>query len=99
MKLIKIFLGIGITIAVIFFVYNTFTINKRCGWKQPLGKSWNCSCIGFKHTSLETKLVSYTNEPRNMEFETYYCTGINLSCSKFLFNLPSGSLQHPTSCF
>jgi hypothetical protein len=95
MKSFKLFLEVVIALVLIFFFYNTLTLDKRCGWKDSLGKDWPCSCLGIVKTTIDGNLT----DPLNVVKETYYCTGLNLSCSKFTLNLfYNNNLQKPISC-
>ena len=84
----------GLFVFLLFFlVFKTFTVSKVCGWKG-VGKDWPCLCLGLKQTSIESnKLLSADGN-----IETYYCTGLNLTCSEFaLENFYSDNLQKPIS--
>jgi len=51
--------------------------------------------LGITKTTTDTNLT----DPSNPGKETYYCTGLNISCSELLLSyLDKSNLQHPISC-
>ena len=99
-----------IVVSGLFFLYlsllvfKTFTVNKVCGWnrytKNAEGvdiamKGWPCLCLGLEQVSIESSNPALVDG----NIETYYCTGLNLSCSEFaLKNFYGGKTQKPISC-
>jgi hypothetical protein len=90
-SVIIIIIALGLICAVLVFLAASYTNNEVCGW-EGFGKDWPCLCIGKKSLGLTDADETIT---------TYYCTGVNLSCSDLILKLYKTiypNRQSPVSC-
>jgi hypothetical protein len=93
MKSIIILVVIFLLLGFLFFIFDkTYTQGAICGWdKETEEENWPCLCLGERSTSSDDSAGI---------LNTYYCTGLNLSCSQFMLENYhcSGSKACPVSC-